>query len=131
MAAAGLLRSRPWFAEDCEETGGVDAVEVVGGIPPVAWAAANSADIEDIGSELELGISRPAARAASRSAELGAPLSPFGSLIYSFPFGSACSGLRTAWKSSPDLSRSRLLSRTSSEPLSTAFQESGTSRLHC
>jgi hypothetical protein len=44
-------------------------VEEGDGIPPVAWAAANKADIEDIGSEEEGEISKPAARAASKSEE--------------------------------------------------------------
>ena len=51
-----------------------DVVEVAEGRPPVAWAAASSADMDDIGSPAApppfrllpwTGMSRPAARAAS------------------------------------------------------------------
>ena len=95
IAAAGLLRSSPWlgpasppataaaaaavplapvllvpvesFAPVVVAVG--PAVDEGDGIPPVAWAAANKADIEDIGSEEEGEISRPAALAASKSEE--------------------------------------------------------------
>ena len=101
IAAAGLLRSSPWlgpasppataaaaavllvpvesFAPVVVAVG--PAVDEGDGIPPVAWAAANKADIEDIGSEEEGEISRPAALAASKSEEEeggpGGPELPF------------------------------------------------------
>lgn len=54
-----------------EDGGAVERVEEDEdeGIPPVAWAAARSAEMEDIGSEELGGISSPAARAASRREE--------------------------------------------------------------
>ena len=84
MAAAGLLRSNPWLGPASPPPAApallvaVESlvwVEVAVGavveegdwIPPVAWAAASKADIEDIGSEEEGEISKPAALAASKS----------------------------------------------------------------
>ena len=53
-----------------------------GGRPPVAWAAASRAEMEDIGSEEDGGMSRPAARAASiREEELVITLAGFLSFI--------------------------------------------------
>lgn len=90
IAAAGLLRSKPWLGPASPPPAAAPAppgllvavesfvavevavgaaVEEGDGIPPVAWAAANKADIEDIGSEEEGEISKPAARAASKSDE--------------------------------------------------------------
>ena len=53
-----------------------------GGRPPVAWAAASRAEMEDIGSEEAGGMSRPAARAASiREEELVITLAGFLSFV--------------------------------------------------
>ena len=87
MALWGLLRSRPCCEAEGPALEAEETVEEVGfgtvasallglleagiGIwPPVAWAAASRAEIEDMGSELELRLglmSRPAALAASIS----------------------------------------------------------------
>ena len=105
IAAAGLLRSSPWLGPASPPATAAAAVPLAAvllvpvesfapvvvavgpavdegdGIPPVAWAAANKADIEDIGSEEEGEISRPAALAASKSEEEeggpGGPELPF------------------------------------------------------
>ena len=69
IAVWGLLRSRPWEAEGPAVLGLAfllsGGLEQEGGRPPVAWAAARRAEMEDIGSEPDGAMSRPAARAAS------------------------------------------------------------------
>ena len=72
MAVWGLLRSRPWDWEGADGPAVLGFAflasageEQEGGRPPVAWAAASRAEMEDIGSEPDGAMSRPAARAAS------------------------------------------------------------------